>query len=130
MNRTQTQYYRDMMARERGVLIVRDEHLCGVVTFFVGDDDEKYMTGHVPWTIVDDDPMGETLYIDQFIAHKGNSMGRHIHQEFEEGLKELKIKFPNITTVKWVRVGAQFRKHGKIEGVTHGRRIHSKNIKF
>jgi len=118
------------MARERGVLIVREGHLCGVVTFFIGDDDDRFLKYHVPWEVIDDDPMGKTLYIDQFVAHKKNSMGKHIHQEFADGLKELKDKFPNITTVKWVRVGAQFRKHGKIEGVTNGRRIHSKDIRF
>ncbi len=124
------QYYKDMLARDRGVLIVRENHLCGIVTFFVGNDDMKFLMEHTPWTLEEDDPMGTTLYIDQFIAYKQNSMGRHIHEEFSDGLKELRDKFPNIKTVKWVRVGAQFRKHGKIEGVTHGRRIHSKNIKF
>ena len=123
-------YYDDMLARGRGVLIIQEGKLAGVVTFFVGDDDEKFLTHHTPWTIVDDDPMGTVLYIDQFIAYKGRSMMRKIHKEFSDGLKELKKKFPNITTVKWIRVGAQFRKHGQIEGVTNGRRIHSKSIKF
>ena len=124
------QYYKDMMARGRGILVEQDGKLISALTFFIGDDDERYLTGHVPWVVVDDDPMGTTLYIDQMLTYKGRSMGRKIYQEFTEGLIELKKKFPNITKVKWVRVGAQFRKHGKIEGVTHGRRIHSKDIKF
>jgi hypothetical protein len=129
MNRTQTQYYRDMLKLERGVLIMLDNKLAGIVTFFVGDDDGKFLLYHTPWTTISDDPMGSTLYIDQFLAYKGRSMARQIHREFSDGLQELKKRFPNIKKVKWVRVGAQFRKHGKIEGVTNGRRIHSKNIK-
>ena len=129
MNEAQENYYKFMLARDRGVLIVQDGKLAGVVTFFVGDDDGKYLLYHEPWTVIDDNPNGKTLYIDQFLAYKGRSMGSKIYREFSEGLKELKKKFPNITKVKWIRVGAQFRKHGKIEGVTNGRRIHSKNIK-
>lgn len=130
MDEAQTKYYKDMLARDRGVLIVIDGKLAGVVTFFVGDDDAKFLLYHEPWTIIDDYPNSRTLYIDQFIAYKGRSMLSKIHREFNNGLKELKKKFPNITKVKWIRVGAQFRKHGKIQGVTNGRAIHSKNIKF
>jgi hypothetical protein len=129
MDDAQKKYYKDMLAQDRGVLIIQDKKLAGVVTFFVGDDDEKFLLYHTPWTIIDDDPNGTTLYIDQFLAYKGRSMMSKIHREFTLGLQELKKKFPNITKVKWIRVGAQFRKHGKIEGVTHGRRIHSKDIK-
>ena len=129
MDESQRKYYDDMLARDRGVLIIRDGKLSGIVTFFVGDDDAKFLLYHEPWTIVDDNPLGTVLYIDQFLAYKGRSMMSQIHREFSGGLKELKKKFPNITKVKWIRVGAQFRKHGKIEGVTHGRRIHSKDIK-
>lgn len=126
----QEQYYKDMFERGRGLYVVKDDHLVSIITFFVGDDDAKYMTYHVPWTIVDDDPNGSTLYIDQMLTYKGRSTHAFIHSEFSNLLLQLKKKFKNIVKVKWVRVGAQFRKLGKIEGVTYGRRIHSKNIKF
>lgn len=129
MDAIQKKYYRDMLDRHRGVMAVRDGELIGVLTFFIGDDEEKLLTKHEPWTIVEDDPNGKTVYIDQMLVYKGREMYGFIHEEFTNLLKELKDKFPNITKVKWVRVGAQFRKHGKIEGVTHGRRIHSKDIK-
>jgi len=130
MDDAQKKYYWDMLGRERGVLITHEEKLVGIVTFFVGDDDAKFLLYHKPWEVIEDNPDGTVLYIDQFIAYKGRSMMSQIHREFTNGLKELKIKFPNIKTVKWIRVGAQFRKHGKIEGVTNGRRIHSKSITF
>ena len=123
-------YYDDMLENERGVLITRDGQLVSIVTFFVGDDDKKFLTHHTPWTVIEDDPMGTVLYVDQMLTYKGRATHAYIHSEFTNLLKELKRKFINIKTVKWVRVGAQFRKHGKIEGVTNGRRIHSKDIKF
>ena len=129
MDASQIMYYHEMLNRDRGVLIMKDGKLAGIVTFFIGDDDEKFLVYHQPWAVVNDNPLGTVLYIDQFLAYKGRSMMSHIHREFSGGLKELKKKFPNIKKVKWIRVGAQFRKHGKIEGVTNGRRIHSKDIK-
>ena len=130
MDESQSKYYHEMLDRGRGVLITKDGKLVSVVTFFIGDDDAKYLLFHVPWTVIDDHPQGKTLYIDQMLTYKGRATHRYIHTEFTNLLKELRKKFPNIKTVKWIRVGAQFRKHGKIEGVTHGRRIHSKDIKF
>lgn len=129
MDESQKQYYKDMLRQDRGVLITRDGKLVSVVTFFIGDDDEKFLVYHKPWTIIDDDPLGTVVYIDQMLTYKGRSTYRYIHVEFGNLLRELRDKFPNITKVKWIRVGAQFRKHGKIEGVTNGRRIHSKDIK-
>ena len=130
MDDAQKRYYWDMLERDRGVLITHDEKLVSIVTFFVGDDDAKFLLYHKPWEVVEDNPDGTVLYIDQMLTYKGRETHKFIHSEFNNLLKELRTKFPNIKTVKWIRVGAQFRKHSKIEGVTNGRRIHSKNIKF
>jgi hypothetical protein len=130
MDMDKRRYYREMVDRGRGTLGVKDGRLVSIVTYFVGDDDNKYLLFHKPWTVIDDDPQGTTLYIDQMLTYKGRSTYRIIHREFTRLLKQLKKQFPNIKRVKWVRVGAQFRKHGKIEGVTHGKKIHTKNLTF
>ena len=97
------------MARGRGQLILHDEKLVGVVTYHVGDDDEKFLHSD-PWLILDDDPAGETLYIRQLIAkdYPRNVMWR----ELNKGLKELAEEFKNIKQVKWMRAPASFRKKG------------------
>lgn len=128
MDALQKNYYRDMLERGRATMLIKDGHLLGIVTYFVGDDDEKFLTHHKAWTLVEDDENGETLYIDQLIIHKEKPTALFIHREFKKLLLELKKKFPNIKRVKWVRVGAQFRKHGNLEGVINGRTIHNKNI--
>jgi len=126
MDDSQVQYYHDMLARDRAVMLVKEGHLVSIVTFFVGDDDDKYLTCHEPWTIVEDDPNGSTLYIDQWLTYKGRSTAGYIHREFSKGLVSLKEKFVNLKRAKWIRVGAQFRKHGITEGVK--RYVHCKNI--
>lgn len=130
MDESQKQYYHEMIKRGRGTLGIKDGHLIGVVTYFVGDDDDKYLKFHTPWTIVDDDPNGTTLYIDQLLVYKDKSTGHSLQRELTKLIKELKRQFPNVKRVKWVRVGAQFRKHGKIEGVINGKAIHNKNLAF
>jgi hypothetical protein len=130
MDDAQVQYYHDMLARDRAVMVIKDDHLVSIVTFFVGDDDVKYLTGHTPWTLVDDDPEGTTLYIDQWLTYKGRETHSFVHREFTKLLKGIRKRFPNIKRAKWIRVGSQFRKHGKLEGVNNGRTINCKNFKF
>ena len=128
MDEVQRKYYYDMIESGRASLIVKDGHLVSIVTFFVGDDDDKYLLEHTPWTIVEDDPNGSTLYIDQWLTYKGRSTSSYVHREFTKLLKSLRGKVPNIKRAKWVRVDAQFRKHGIKRGVK--RYVHCKNFKF
>jgi len=128
MDEAQQQYYYDMLSRGRAAIILNDGHVAGVLTFFVGDDDKKFLTHHVPWTIVEDDPNGTIFYIDQLLSSKVRNMGDNIHNLLSDILRDSKKKFKNINKVKWVRVGAQFRKNKITEGVTNV--IHCKNLKF
>ena len=117
-----------MLGRDRGTLIIKDGHLVSIVTYFVGDDDDKYLLEHTPWTIVEDDPLGSTLYIDQWLTMNKNTTSSYVLREFTKLLKELREKFTNIKRAKWIRVDAQFRKHGIKGGVK--RYVHCKNFKF
>ena len=126
MDDKQKKYYHEMLERDRGYIFIKDNHVAAVVTFFVGDeDDEKYLFRE-PWTIVDDDPYGTTLYIDQLLV-KDHSATKIIHKEFAIFLAFIKEAFPTIQRAKWVRVNAQFRKHGIKEGVKSN--VHIKNLK-
>ena len=128
MDDSQRKYYHDMLRRDRGRHVIKDGHLIGVITVFIGDDDEKYLTNHEPWTVVDDDENGETLYIDQLLSSKKEDSTSYVHREFTRFLKGIKKEFPNIKRAKWVRVDANFRKHGIKEGVKQY--VHCKNFKF
>ena len=125
MNDAHKKYYKDMCDRDRGFIFVKYGHVIAIVTFFIGSDDGKYLINHIPWTVVDDDPEGETLYIDQFLVndHKAKDC---IHREFYQFRKWAKTKFKNLKRTKWVRVNAEFRKHGLQEGVKSN--VHTKSI--
>lgn len=115
-----------MLERNRGHIFVKDGHVAAVATFFIGDDDDKFLYNREPWTLIDDDPDGETVYIDQLIVkdHQANGV---MHREFAMFLKWIKEHFPKTKRAKWVRVNAEFRKHGLKEGVKSN--VHTKNFK-
>lgn len=120
-------YYKKMLQRNRGYVVVIQGHVAGVITYFIGDNDNKYLHGRDPWTMLDDEPDGETLYIDQLLVKDNvKHTARIIHKEFTKLLSTLKLEFPNIKQVKWMRAPASFRKN-KIRGEKPN--VHCKSIK-
>jgi len=126
MTDSQKKYYKDMLANNRGRLCVKDDHVIAVVTFFIGDDDDKYLYTRDPWTVIPDEPSGGTVYIDQLLI-KDKTAYRYLHRELTDFVDWVKYDFPNVKRAKWVRVNAAFRKHGLKEGVKSN--VHIKNFK-
>lgn len=126
MDVSQKLYYQLMLGMHRAYLITRNDHLVAVVTYLIGNDDDKYLHNREPWTIIKDEPWGKTAYIDQLIVKDHDSLP-YIHREFSNLIMRLRQEFPQIERVKWIRVGAGFRKHGRKEGVKTY--VHCKNLK-
>lgn len=126
MDDSQKKYYKDMLERNRGHIFIKDGHVAAIATFFIGDDDGRYLYNRVPWTVIPDDSNGTTLYIDQLLVKDHQAHGV-MHREFALFLKWVKNNFPNIKRAKWVRVDAAFRKHGIKEGVKSN--VYIKDIK-
>lgn len=120
-------YYLEMLLRNRAQLILRDGHLTGIVTYLIGEDDDRFLYKRVPWELIDDAPSaGTTVYIDQLIVGEHDSYS-YIHREFNNVLSKIKQQFPQVERAKWIRIGAMFRKHGIKEGARSY--VHCKNIK-
>ena len=126
MEEKNKQYYYEMLRRDRAQLIIRDGHLIAVVTYLIGDDDDKYLHNRIPWQLTEDDPSGTTVYVDQLIV-KDNVPYKHIHREFTTVLSKIKKEFPQVKAAKWIRIGAMFRKHSITEGAKTY--VHCKRIK-
>ena len=126
MNRTQKAYYHEMLRRGRAQLVLKDGHLIGIITYLIGDDDGKYLYNRVPWELIEDDPQGTTVYIDQLLG-KDKGVYPNAHREFTIILGNIKQKFPQVERAKWIRIGAMFRKHGIKEGAKSY--VHCKSIK-
>lgn len=126
MDDNNKEYYHEMLRRDRGRLVIQDGHLIAVVTYLIGDDDEKYLHKRVPWQIIEDDPTGTTVYIDQLLV-KDHAGYAQIHREFTDMLGRVKEQFPQVERAKWIRIGAMFRKHSIKEGAKS--HVHCKSIK-
>lgn len=113
MERWQQEYYTEMVHRNRAFLFYGNNKLLGVVTFFVGDNDEKYLDRD-PWTVVLDNPYGETLYVDQLITVGGQH--KAVRREFRRSIDNWVHMFPNVKQIKWARAKAAFRKKGESKG--------------
>lgn len=122
----QKQYYVDMMDRKRGFMVFNGSRLIAMVTYLIGDDDKKYLVDKEPWVLIDDDPSGSTVYIDQMITKEPTH--KYIHREVTKGLRRIKQDFPNVTKAKWLRAPALFRKKG-VRDDKAKLVIHCKNIK-
>lgn len=119
-------YYHEMLQRDRAQLIIKDGHLVSIVTYLIGDDDEKYLHRRVPWELIEDEPAGTTVYVDQLLV-KDKGAYPYIHREFTTVLNNIKKKFPQVERAKWIRIGAMFRKHSIKEGAKSY--VHCKSIK-
>lgn len=125
MDEEQKRYYRTMVNRDRGFVVLKDGHVAAIVTYLIGDDDDKYLHKRVPWTLIEDEPWGTTVYVDQLLI-KDHAARGCIHNEFKNFLTKVKEQFPHVKRAKWIRIGAMFRKHGIKEGVKSY--VHCKNI--
>lgn len=125
MDISRKEYYSAMVERRRGFYIIHNHKLVAVVTFLIGDNDETYLLNKEPWKMVDDDPYGSTIYIDQLITDRQTH--KFILREFSKVIEKIKQNHPLVSKVKWIRVGADFRKKGITEGVT--RHVYCKNLK-
>jgi hypothetical protein len=126
MDDNNKEYYKEMIRSDRGHLMIEKGHLVGVLTFFIGDDDDKYLYNRVPWASIEDDPEGKTAYIDQFLV-RDHALCPSIHRVFTDVISKIRNQFPQVERVKWIRIGAMFRKHGIKEGAKTY--VHCKRIK-
>jgi hypothetical protein len=100
--------YYAMIILNRGLMIKSEDKLIAFIAYWIGDNDDKYLYERVPWTIIEDDPQGTTLYIDQLLTIRNQHKG--VHSKFTELLKEFKHRHPTIERVKWSRAPVRFRK--------------------
>lgn len=129
MDGWQKRYYWSMVEHNRGLIIMKDNKVAAIVTYFIAfEDDIRFMYTREPWTIIQDDGQGDTLYIDQILIKTGGKY--NIFREFTKVMGKLKQEFPNLKRVKWSRASADVRKKGVNHAGTQTKFIvHCKDFK-
>lgn len=104
-----TEYYLEMVKRNRLIPIRNKGRILGVFSFFICNGDiEKYID-KPPWTVLDDNPDGDTVYVDQLVGIKGVNHYRDAFRIWDEIKDYLKTNFPKINKIRWNRY-----KNGKV----------------
>jgi len=84
--------------------ITKNDRVKGFITYYIGDDDEDKYVRDDPWSIVEDDPKGNTCYIDQLITDKQPGNAKYSYQVFKEFKNHIRKCFPNVKYIRWNRV--------------------------
>ncbi len=104
MDDYQKAYYKEMRRKDRLVPFIVDGKTHGFVTFFIGNGNvEKYVREDM-WSVVDDEPLGDTCYVDHLITNKDRKNCGHAHKCFSTFVDLIKNKYPNVKRLRWNRV--------------------------
>ena len=104
-------YLKEMLKRRRVIVIMRDNNIEAIFTYYLTDDFNKIYKKRT-WDVVDDDQNGHQIYIDKMIAKNVNIRTIRTIQDFIEE------NFPNVDIGIYHR--APFDKCVRI----HRRKIH------
>jgi len=117
MNDYQRSYYHEMKNRDRLIPIVENNKVVALITFYIGNGNPSKYVRENMWSVVDDEPNGDTVYIDHLVASgdKDNPYKSLVVWKYIK--KYLKDKFPSVRLIRWNRF-----KGGKVN-------VYIKNIK-
>lgn len=104
MDDKQIQYYFEMAKRGRLIHLTTEFNGNGILTYFIGNGKPEKYWNRNPWSIIDDEPNGDTIYCDQLItAHNKlpTCVAIGIWRDIKRYFKE---KYPNINKIRWIKV--------------------------
>jgi hypothetical protein len=104
MDDKQIQYYFEMKKRGRLIHLTTEFNGNGILTYFIGNGvPEKYQKRDM-WSIIEDEPNGDTIYCDQLITGHSKLPTRIAIGIWRDIKRYFKSKYPNIDKIRWVRV--------------------------
>lgn len=89
-------YLKEMLKKDRVMVILKDVDIEAVIMFYITDDYEKvYKKGN--WEIVKDDANGNLMYIDKMVCKK---FSIELHRAINNAIAE---KFPQVEEAMYLR---------------------------
>ena len=100
MTNEQLQYYFDMEKMGRMFHYKKDSRLVCIITYFIGNGNPDKYVDRYAWSVIKDDPNGNTLYIDQLLTDK-NRDNSYLSLEIWHNLKQfIRNTYPNIKHIR------------------------------
>ena len=100
-----TEYYKEMLKKDRLIPVFIQGEFKGLITFFIGDESEedRYIRDDM-WSVVEENnPNGEVLYIDQFLSDHDVKNARWGVYFWNKLIIYIKERFPQIKIIRWNR---------------------------
>jgi hypothetical protein len=102
MTDTDKLYYKEMLQRERLIPFFKDDKLICFVTFFITDDENKYVNAYA-WEALIDNPRGRVCYVAQLLTDK-EFKNRKLYIDVWRRFKVyIKTNFPDVRYITWRR---------------------------
>lgn len=102
MTETDKLYYKEMLKRERLFPFVRDNRLVCFITFYICNDENKYMEAD-PFRVLDDIDTGKVCYISQLLTDKNTDNPRLSYEIWHRFKIYIKNSFPLVDYICWRR---------------------------
>jgi len=104
MTNEEIAYYYKMQKKNRLIPVKdNDGKLIAIFTFYIGNNDNKYIRNN-PWTVLEDDESGTTIYIDQLISKK-KAKTKLVFDTWAEVKRYFKERWPQVERIKWAHKG-------------------------
>lgn len=104
MNNRQKQYYFEMKKRGRLIHLSTEYNGNGILTYFIGNSKPEKYQNRNPWSVIDDEPNGDTIYCDQLITGHSKLPTCIAIGIWRDIKRYFKTKYPNIDKIRWIRV--------------------------
>jgi len=103
MTNEQKQYYYEMAKRDRLLMLYVNGKSEGLLTFFIGNGSpEKYIRDDM-WSVVNDDPKGNTCYIDHLLTSKDRNNPYASLYVWHNIKNHIKNNYPLVKRIRWNR---------------------------
>lgn len=89
-------YLKEMLKRERVLVVKNGEDIEAIVMFYITDDWDK-VTKRRDWEVAQDDPNGHLFYIDKIVCKK---FTKELHLAINDAVLE---RFPQIEEAMYMR---------------------------
>lgn len=99
-----------MAQRDRLLSLFDDNNkMIAFITYYFGTGDMSKYINRDPWSIIEDEPNGDIMYIDQIISNKKEGNQVYSWQVWRNLIKYTKKIYPKVKEILWRRY-----KEGKV----------------
>ena len=110
MDNRQQQYYFEMKKRGRLIHLSTEDGRNGILTYFIGNGNPNKYWDRSPWSVINDEPNGDTIYCDQLITDH-NKLNAYIGLSMWHNIKRyFKNRYPNIDKIRWIKTNRHTNK--------------------